>query len=73
MHCPGAYTDFLIHKCLLVCIMNINPISQLQSAAKLGPDLGEEPSLSLSAGHTEEKRGGLKSVCNLIVLVFLRP
>lgn len=73
MHSPGTSADFLIDKCSLVLIMDINPISQLQSAAALGPDLGGESSLSLSSGHIEEKRAGLKSGCNLIVLVFLRP
>ena len=71
MHCPGNHTDLLIHKRSSVHIINVNPMSQLQSAAELGPDLlGEPTSLSLNAGRTEEKRAGLKSVCSLIVFIF---
>lgn len=71
MHCPGDRPDLLIHKLSSMHIRNLNPTSQLQSAAELGPDsLGEPTSLSLSAGHTEEKRAGLKSVYGLIVFIF---
>lgn len=74
MHCPGNHTDLPIHKCPSVHIINVNPMSQLQSAAKLGPDfLGEPRSLSLNAGHTEEKRAGLKSVCSFFFLFSKRP
>lgn len=46
-------------------------MSQLQSAAELGPDLlGEPPSLSLNAGPIKEKRAGLKSVYGLFVFIF---
>lgn len=70
MHCPGIYTHFLIDECSLVHIMDINPMSQLQTAAELGPDLAGGTK-SLSTRHIEEKRQVLKSVCSFNCFGFL--